>query len=208
MAQENRNSNEGTSKQLKSGTVKQGGQRPVYSRSTQDNAEKRTLIIVIAVVAIILLGILVSLYYLLQPQTDTEKIRDVFIIFMALESILLGVTLVVLMIQLAKLINLLQHEVLPILEATNETVSNIRGTAEFLGENITEPVIKLNSYTAGITRFLQVMGLTRSTKKSKGSKPKNAKSTVKTQYSNNVDETETTSVKDSETLGKEEKSNE
>ena len=89
----------------------------------QQKSQKSVLIIIIIIVVLIVVGILVSLYFLLQPQTDTAKIRDVFIIFMALESILLGVTLVVLMVQLAKLINLLQHEVLPILESTNETIS-------------------------------------------------------------------------------------
>ena len=135
----------------------------------QQKSQKSVLIIIIIIVVLIVVGILVSLYFLLQPQTDTAKIRDVFIIFMALESILLGVTLVVLMVQLAKLINLLQHEVLPILESTNETISNIRGTAEFLGENITEPVIKINSYTAGLSRFLQAIGLTKTTKHNKKS---------------------------------------
>ena len=133
----------------------------------QQKSQKSVLIIIIIIVVLIVVGILVSLYFLLQPQTDTAKIRDVFIIFMALESILLGVTLVVLMVQLAKLINLLQHEVLPILESTNETISNIRGTAEFLGENITEPVIKINSYTAGLSKFLQAIGLTKTTKHNK-----------------------------------------
>lgn len=134
----------------------------------QQKKQLSALVVVIVVVFLIVIGILVSVYFLLQPQTDTAKVRDVFIIFMALESILLGVTLVVLMIQLAKLINLLQHEVLPILESTNETISNVRGTATFLGENITEPVIKINAYTAGLSKFLNIIGLTTKTKKGKG----------------------------------------
>src|SRR5690349_24195742 len=55
-------------------------------------------------------------------------------------------SLVVLLIQLASLINLLQNEVRPIIQATNETVNALRGTAEFLGESVVEPVIKLNGY--------------------------------------------------------------
>ena len=73
--------------------------------------------------------------------------------------ILLGVALIVLVVQLASLINLLQNEVRPILKATNDTVNNLRGTAEFLGENVVEPVVKLNGYLAGLTRMLELMGL-------------------------------------------------
>ena len=152
-------------------TISKETERPTSKGNIANNAGyssggKKTTVIIVVIVLLILIGIVVSLYYLLQPETNTEQIRDVFIIFMALESILLGVTLVVLMIQLAKLINILQHEVLPILESTNETISNIRGTTEFLGENITEPVIKINSYVAGASRFFELVGLTKKQKKS------------------------------------------
>jgi len=110
-----------------------------------------------AVVLLILLG--VSIYLLLQPATPTNKIRDVFIIVVALESLVIGVALIVLIIQLASLINLLQNEIRPILNATTETVNNLRGTAEFLGENVVEPVIKLNGYLAGLYRMLELMGI-------------------------------------------------
>jgi len=110
-----------------------------------------------AVILVILLGL--AIFFLLQPATPTDKIRDVFIIVVALESLVIGVALIVLVVQLASLINLLQNEVRPILKATNETVNNLRGTAEFLGENMVEPVIKLNSYLAGLYRMLELMGI-------------------------------------------------
>ena len=116
-------------------------------------------VIIGVVVLLILLG--VAIYFLLQPATPTDKIRDVFIIVVALESLVIGVALIVLVVQLASLINLLQNEVRPILKATNETVNNLRGTAEFLGENMVDPVIKLNGYMAGLNRMLELMGIRR-----------------------------------------------
>lgn len=113
------------------------------------------IIAVVALVALIVLGVI----YLMQPATPTDRIRDVFLIFVALESLVIGVALVVLILQMASLINLLQNEVRPILRATNDTVNNLRGTAEFLGENVVEPVIKLNGYLAGLQRVLELMGL-------------------------------------------------
>jgi hypothetical protein len=120
---------------------------------------KRTLAGVIAggVILLALLG--AAIYFLLQPATPTDKIRDIFIIVVALESLVIGVALVILIVQMASLINLLQNEVRPILKATNETVNNLRGTAEFLGENVVEPVIKLNGYLAGLNRMLELMGI-------------------------------------------------
>jgi hypothetical protein len=129
---------------------------------TTNGAEKRsrnilTVIIIGVVVLLILLG--VAIFFLLQPATPTDRIRDVFIIVVALESLVIGVALIVLIVQLASLINLLQNEVRPILSATSETVNNLRGTAEFLGENVVEPVIKLNGYLAGMTRVIELMGI-------------------------------------------------
>jgi len=133
--------------------------QPSLGQSEQEKQMKRTMTIIGigAVILLILLG--VAIYFLLQPATPTDKIRDVFIIVVALESLVIGVALIVLVIQLASLINLLQNEVRPILKATNDTVNNLRGTAEFLGENVVEPVVKLNGYLAGLTRMLELMGL-------------------------------------------------
>jgi len=125
-------------------------------------AESKQKAITAAIIAgiVIFLALLgVAIYFLMQPATPTDKIRDVFIIVVALESLVIGVALIVLVMQLASLVNLLQNEVRPILHATSETVNTLRGTAEFLGENVVEPVIKLNGYLAGLTRMLELMGL-------------------------------------------------
>lgn len=123
---------------------------------------KRLIAVVIAGAVVILVSLGAAIYFLLSPATPSEwvgKLRDVFIIVVALESLLIGAALIVLIVQLASLINLLQNEVRPILKATSETVNNLRGTAEFLGENVVEPVVKLSGYLAGLNRMLELMGL-------------------------------------------------
>ncbi len=134
-------------------------QTPSPEDIEREKQMKRTMtgVIIGAVILLALLG--VAIYFLLQPATPTDKIRDIFIIVVALESLVIGVALVILVVQLASLINLLQNEVKPILKATTDTVNNLRGTAEFLGENVVEPVIKLNGYMAGLYRMLELMGI-------------------------------------------------
>ncbi|MCC7118750.1 MAG: hypothetical protein IT310_09515 [Anaerolineales bacterium] len=134
---------------------------PEELAALQEAERKQKVIIASIVAGIVLLLILlgVAIFFLLQPATPTDKIRDVFIIVVALESLVIGVALIVLILQLASLINLLENEVKPILHATTETVNTLRGTAEFLGENVVEPVIKLNGYLAGLRRMLELMGI-------------------------------------------------
>ena len=131
----------------------------IAAKKAQERQMKTIVAAVIAGVVVLLIGIGFAVYALLQPGTPTDRIRDIFIIIVALETLVIGVALVVLLIQLASLINLLQNEVRPILQATNETINTLRGTAEFLGESVVEPVIKLNSYLASIQRVLELMGL-------------------------------------------------
>ncbi len=116
---------------------------------------------IIAGIVILLALIVLAVFFLLQPGAPTGTIRDIFIIFMALESLIIGAALIVLIVQIAGLINLLQNEVKPILQSTNETINTLRGTTEFLSENLVEPVIKLNSYVAGLRKLLDLFRLNR-----------------------------------------------
>ncbi len=138
--------------------------RPAEAVSAPEAATRRQrLIVATGVLAGVLLlaGVVAAVVALLQPDTPTERIRDIFIIFMAFESLIIGVALIVLIIQIAALINLLQNEVRPILEATNETVYTLRGTTTFLSENLVQPVVKLNASLAALRRALELLGLLR-----------------------------------------------
>lgn len=114
---------------------------------------------IIAGIIILLAAIAAAIYGLTRDAATTSNIRDIFIIFMAFESLIIGAALVILVIQVASLINLLQNEVKPILKATSDTANTLRGTTEFLSENLVEPVIKLNSYLAGLRKVFDVFNL-------------------------------------------------
>jgi len=124
--------------------------------------QRRTLIFIILGVILFLAALVASLWFLAKaPLGEVARIRDIFIIFMAIQSLLTGLALVILIIQLARLTNLLQNEIRPILDSTNETVSNLRGTTVFLSDNLVGPVIKLNEYMAGLSQLFIVLGLTK-----------------------------------------------
>jgi hypothetical protein len=136
----------------------------IAARRAQERQLRIIIASVIAVALVTLVLLITGLYFLLRPETpaaEVGRIRDVFIIVVGLETLVIGVALVVLLIQLAGLINLMQNEIRPILQATNETVNTLRGTAEFLGESVIEPIIKLNGYLASIQRVLELMGINR-----------------------------------------------
>ena len=129
--------------------------------STKADLNKQRLIVVVVIAAILLIltGLGFAVNGLMQDSATTAKIRDIFLIFMAFESLIIGAAMVILVIQVASLVNLLQNEVRPILKSTSETVDTLRGTTAFLSENMVEPVIKLNSYLAGLKKLTDLMGI-------------------------------------------------
>jgi hypothetical protein len=131
------------------------------SQPEEQQSSNRIFIILGIVGLLILVAAGVAVWALVQPTTDTARIRDIFISFMALESLLLGLVLIILIVQIARLTNLLQNEIKPILESTNETVSTLRGTTNFLSDNLVQPVIKLNEYVAALSQFVAILKLGR-----------------------------------------------
>ena len=85
------------------------------------------------------------------------SVRDLSIIFLALESIVVGVLLGVLIVQVTKLIRMLRDEVMPILYSTQETLNTMRGTTTFISDRVVQPVVKVSSYTAGMRQAISVL---------------------------------------------------
>jgi len=139
------------------------------SSKPHDLGKQRLTIIGIVLLIIIILGLLITgLVFLISPGlTNIEtvaRLRDVFIILMALESLLIGLALSILIIQIARLTNLIENEVKPILNSTNDTISNLRGTTKFLSDNLVEPIIKLNEILAVFQRLNDILKITKKEK--------------------------------------------
>jgi hypothetical protein len=130
---------------------------PEIPEPAESDRQKVPIGIIIAVVALLLL-LIAGVVFLLRASGETvAQIRDVFIIFLALESFVIGIALVILIVQLATLINLLNNEIRPIIRSTNDTVNTIRGTMTFLSENLSEPVIRLNETIAALSKFFEII---------------------------------------------------
>ncbi len=105
-------------------------------------------------VVVVLIALVVATVVMLKDPAQTETIRDIVIIFLAAESVVFGLVLVILIVQVARLTALIENELRPILESTNETLGTLRGTTQFLSRNMVSPVIRVNSTVAAIRRAL------------------------------------------------------
>ncbi len=151
---------------MDTGTVEPQLKLSQSNTESQQLRKQRLTIAVVIILVILILGLLITgIVFLVSPGLTTidtvSRLRDIFIILMALESLLIGLALTILIIQIARLTNLLENEVKPILDSTNETISNLRGTSKFLSDNLVEPVIKLNEILAVFQRLADILKLTR-----------------------------------------------
>ena len=119
-----------------------------------------TLYIVLGVILLLALAgfFIWGMIWLAQNQaSNIEAVRDIFIIALSLASCLFGIVLIMMLVMILRLVNMLEFEIKPILEKTNETVGMVRGTSVFVSQNVVKPVTKANSYIAGLRRGIQAL---------------------------------------------------
>jgi len=90
-------------------------------------------------------------------MSTAATVRDIAIIVLALESIIIGGLLIFLILQVRQLIVMFQREIRPIIDSTNETVSTVKGTTQFMSEHVVSPVVKVASVISGVRRASQVL---------------------------------------------------
>jgi hypothetical protein len=84
-------------------------------------------------------------------------VRDLAIVLLAVESLVIGVVLIVLIVEIRSLARLLRDEVKPILDSADETVRTVRGTTTFVSDTFVNPVIRVSGFMAGVTQALRIL---------------------------------------------------
>lgn len=114
---------------------------------------------IILIVVLFIGGIALALFT--DPSQTAPRIgmiRDIFIIILAFEFILVILALVALILQIAKLVSTVDDEIKPIIESTKETIETAKETAQFVGKNVTSPVMSAQSFLAGAYVFFRDIG--------------------------------------------------
>ena len=134
--------------------------------SAKDQKNKIIFIIIAVVLLLILVGMIIGIVILSgSDQIDVEKVRDIFIIILAFESLVIGGTLIILIVQLALLTNMMQNEIKPILASTKETVKTVKGTSRFISDKAISPILSVAGLLAGGRKLFELVGFIREKKK-------------------------------------------
>ncbi len=87
-----------------------------------------------------------------DPLAD---VRDIAIVLLALESLVIGVLLALMLVQIRKLVRVLRKEITPIVDSASETAKTVHGTVDLVSQTVVDPVIKASSYFAGARQVVR-----------------------------------------------------
>ncbi|MFC1936617.1 hypothetical protein ACFLYP_03005 [Chloroflexota bacterium] len=123
----------------------------------EERQQKKLAVGLVIGFVVLITALALIVFYLLQDSARTSLYRDIMVVLMSLEMLLIFTAAGLLILQVTRLINLTQNEIKPLLEAANETIYTLRGTATFISDSFVEPVIKFNSYVAAIRRMIDLL---------------------------------------------------
>lgn len=113
-----------------------------------------------AIGILLILGLLAAAVAAAVTAADTwapiiRVFRDIMLLILLLESVLLIAALAILLLQVAGFFVMLRAEIKPILESARETARLGKATATFMNDNAVDPLIQLKSFLAGLLAFLR-----------------------------------------------------
>ncbi len=130
-------------------------EQPDASAKTSARRSNRKLVAAIA--AIVVMALVIGGFVWMIQAGATAIVRDVFIIFMALVSLFIGVMLLALVYQIAALTRMLREEIKPLLENAQETLNTARGATMFVSDNVVRPMIGAAGAVAGVARVISLL---------------------------------------------------
>lgn len=82
-----------------------------------------------------------------------EYVRNLLLIVLTIQGILIITALALLLIQLARFVNLLRSEAQPLASDTREAMRNVKVTTQFASREAVGPIIKTQSFMSGLFVF-------------------------------------------------------
>ena len=84
-------------------------------------------------------------------------VRDLAIVLLAVESLVIGVVLIVLVWEIRNLAKLLREEIKPILDSADETARTVRGTTVFVSDTLVNPMVRASSFITGVAQAVRIL---------------------------------------------------
>ena len=119
-------------------------------------AKTMIFIVVIAFVVIVALLVGAGFFFRSRPE-DTTFLRDIAIIVLAFETLVVIFFLGVMTVLLIYVVLTLEREIKPVLNATSETIYTVRGTTTFVSDTVVSPIMTVASIVGAVKGVAQAI---------------------------------------------------
>jgi hypothetical protein len=127
---------------------------PVTTDAEREMKRRMTLIgIGIAVLSVLILLSFAGMIAL----GIIEEVRDIIIILLAIESLVVGGVTLFLLYQVIMLLTLIREELIPLIQSAQDTVNSARGTTVYVSRKIVVPSVRAATTVARLQTMARVL---------------------------------------------------
>lgn len=109
--------------------------------------------LIIATVALLIISIGIGILLFFAPTALRQALRDILLIFLFLLTIFTMLMFLALTIAIFALLEMLNGRVVPLMDQVTQMINRVRGTTEFVSDEVVRPVIT----TAGTLARIRAM---------------------------------------------------
>ncbi len=129
--------------------------KPVVMTDAERQMRRRMTLIGIGIgiiVVVVILGFAVMI-----AAGVIGQVRDVVIILLAVESLIIGGVTLFLLYQIIMLVTLIREELIPLIQSAQDTVNSARGTTVYVSRKIVVPSVRAATTAARLQAMARVL---------------------------------------------------
>ena len=130
-------------------------EQPITTTDAERQMRRRMTLIGIGI-AIIAVLILLGFAAMIAAGV-IDEVRDVVIILLAVESLIIGGVTLFLLYQMIMLLTLIREELIPLIQSAQDTVNPARGTTVYVSRKIVVPSAKAATTVARLQTMARVL---------------------------------------------------
>ena len=129
--------------------------QPITMTEAERQMRRRMVLIGIGI-AVIAVLILLGFAAMIAAGV-IDEVRDILIILLATESLVIGGVTLFLLYQMIMLVTLLREDLIPLIQSAQETVNSARGTTVYVSRKIIVPSAKAATTVARLQAMARVL---------------------------------------------------
>lgn len=129
--------------------------KPIVMTDAERQMRRRMMLIGLGIAVI---AILVILGFAVMIATGViGPVRDIVIILLAVESLVIGGVTLFLLYQIIMLVTLIREELIPLIQSAQDTVNSARGTTVYVSRKIVVPSVQATTTLVRLQAMARVL---------------------------------------------------